>query len=191
MPSESRNGTTNTRRTVDSVKIRTGFVSNSSSSSFVVGFRRGSLPKSVKEMRVLLFNGVDCVKPYDHAISVSAAARRVFDDLDGQTPLTVNGIADELDSIYHDGIDDKVCMALFNKRYRWDTLTDEERNTVWEQKSLEEVKMAADEAYKLVMRNPDRDWYKFDYGDEDGPFDSCMEHGEVFAALPHVRISHH
>ncbi|MNJ05874.1 hypothetical protein D3C73_1674930 [compost metagenome] len=33
--------------------------------------------------------------------------------------------------------------------------------------------------------------FKFEYGDEDGPLYSALEHGNLFKNLYHIKISHH
>ena len=64
------------------MKIRNGFVSNSSSSSFVVAFPKK--PKSYDDVYEMMFNSKEGgIQPYDHidGMSHSQIAQRVWDDI--------------------------------------------------------------------------------------------------------------
>jgi len=60
------------------MKIRQGFVSNSSSSSFIVMW--DNEPKSAEEIRALLFGGAETWDYYDNVESTQRLAEEVFND---------------------------------------------------------------------------------------------------------------
>lgn len=65
------------------MKIRNGFVSNSSSSSFIVAFPKK--PKSQADVLEMMFKDKnETVKPYDHELSAENVAAIVFADLQGK-----------------------------------------------------------------------------------------------------------
>jgi hypothetical protein len=63
------------------MKIRNGFVSNSSSSSFIVGFPK--IPSSPEELERMMFNKSGEVQPYEHspATPTLEVAKTVFRDM--------------------------------------------------------------------------------------------------------------
>jgi hypothetical protein len=173
------------------VKIRTGFVSNSSSSSFIVGFYKDRVPKSKEDVQMLLFVGIKEVQPYDHAESSERCADRIWEDLNGQKPMTANQVVEQLDCEQCGGpSSDEIAKAMgVEDRHDLGTV---ERNRLWEQIAREQKKFEADYATKLLRDHPDKVFFAFNYGDENGPLESVLEHGEVFACAPfHLRISRH
>lgn len=84
------------------MKIRNGFVSNSSSSSFVVAFPRK--PKTVEETLKMLFgNDVDgSVQKYnDYVLTNKQIAEIVFNDLKDQRSISLKQISEEFTSRYY------------------------------------------------------------------------------------------
>lgn len=90
------------------MKIRKGFVSNSSSSSFILALDKK--PKSVSEMKELLFGDAEFYYDpyYDESSSyfqnrtekypTKTVAKTVFEDIKDQKPMTLEDIAEELSS---------------------------------------------------------------------------------------------
>ena len=84
------------------MKMRLGFVSNSSSSSFLVGLK--SKPNSKGELRDLMFGDLDgSISYYDYEMPIDKVVDRVFDDLKDSQPLATNDIIEEIDSGYFPG----------------------------------------------------------------------------------------
>ncbi len=93
------------------MKTRNGFVSNSSSSSFVVAFPKK--PKSVEDVHKMMFDGEDGrIQPYDFVdgLSYSQIAKRVWDDIKkkpkdkwdhNKVPAKINDIKEEFANRYY------------------------------------------------------------------------------------------
>ena len=73
------------------MKIRQGFVSNSSSSSFIIAFK--DVPESAREMLDTLFPGGEAiVKCYDHEMFTTDIAEQVFADIQKKDSKIVLGV---------------------------------------------------------------------------------------------------
>jgi hypothetical protein len=167
------------------MKIRLGFVSNSSSSSFIVAFP--STPKNVEEVRQTLFGDLNSVSyEYDDSITFSTLemAQAVYNDLKNQISHTPEEIAEEITygTCYEDGSPDYDDFRDNNKS-GW--------NIDWEAYEKAKEKFAKKVSDKFILDNIDKPVYIFEYSDNDGKFSTQMEHGDIFSALPNIRISKH
>jgi hypothetical protein len=61
----------------------------------------------------------------------------------------------------------------------------------WDAWELECSVRALQEWTKLTTEHPNQKWYIFEYSDNDGSLYSAMEHGDLFKARPHIRVSKH
>ena len=61
------------------MKKRTGFVSNSSSSSFIIVFDKE--PQSASDIKEMLFGTDDILTYYDYNITTNVASKIIFDDI--------------------------------------------------------------------------------------------------------------
>jgi len=170
------------------MKIRTGFVSNSSSSSFIVAFPR--MPSSVGDVHNMLF-GPDpiAIRAYDDPISSLSAASRVWDDIQAQMeqpPIAIHELAH--------GFEDDVYWEVTKDLPRpWDPDIPQEERMRREAERNALVAAAAEENAKAFMAEVPKGstWLMFEYEDNSGHFEAVMEHGDIFARLPHKKINNH
>ena len=172
------------------MKIRTGFISNSSSSSFIVVFPKK--PQSADEVREMMFGE----KEYWKGESTKTIAeivyreinhkedpalmnkRKLFDFLLGTTGI--EEYEEEFDYVEFPEEELKALNIQINEK-KWQKVI----------KNLAKLlDRAADEAAKELFTD-DTIICKFQYGDESGGIWGFMEHSDIFHNLPHIRINHH
>lgn len=160
------------------MKTRNGFVSNSSSSSFVVGFKKDQLPKNAEEMRKLLYGELKEVGEWGEFISTERLAKRVWEDFEKQEPATPEVIMENLCSRDYLDLD-------------YDDFKTEDDRIDFDAYHLEQEILANKETERIIKENPNLVFYVFSYSDGDGSFCSNLEHCGTFDKLFNIRISHH
>lgn len=170
------------------MKIKADFVTNSSSSAFVVFFdkkieKEQDLIDMNIEMRFIEQIFKDCKEQHPiqiHEVS-KEAIQRIADNIEG---ADLPGIPDFWD------YEDTFC--------REQDITEEEfaANPVWRQQMwrvFEEKRKVASimEAKRLVKENEGKYVYFFEYADEDGSFFAALEHENDWGTQEYVRISKH
>lgn len=176
------------------MKARNGFVSNSSSSSFIVAFPKIAEDMTVEELRHMMFGDADLVESGDTLIKTEAIAARVLCDAERQVPLMSlrddkEALLDEIESGYFPG------YPVYPRR--WHSLVGEEKyraNDLFD----EVVRACAEKlvrefwfsvVYQDELENPFV--YIFEYSDSDGIIPTYMEHGNIFRNFTHIVINKH
>jgi len=166
------------------MKIRMGFISNSSSSSFIVVFDKR--PKTKKELKELLFGDrKEYHDPYSSEYwPTDDVVDIVWNDLKGQRSMTMEKIAKEIDAGWFDDrpefpdldIEDREKYDAGWKKYENDSLKAAMRRAeVYFGHAVKEG--------KLIVN--------FHYSDNDSKLSCAMEHGDLFEKLEHDTVSHH
>lgn len=166
------------------MKVRNGFVSNSSSSSFVVKFPRE--PKSAQDVKDMMFphEGCSCTyeeeeEYYDYKTTKTKIAKQVWRDIEWQDKEKNEEILDKIKN------DERVKLLLSFDVCMYEIMRKLYPNVElgWrEQRGIEEINESNIKGEYI---------YHFEYSDNDGEFQTIMEHGNVFRNLEHTKTSHH
>lgn len=166
------------------MKVKQDFVTNSSSSSFIVAF-----------------NGpVANLEDIKDKIMFVEKAQAVFDGIQEQTPIKlehsldcIEKLTNEISSGYFEGYvwDWKGVKDPKRENYSTEKEYFEARMEVINEQNARNREKARKIAIRFIEENQGKVAYIFSFSDNDGKFWSEMEHGETFEEFPHLTISHH
>jgi len=175
------------------MKIRKGFVSNSSSSSFVVAFPK--MPETTEEVREMMFGKQEWHFSGDHNISTKEIAKMVFEEIEGKESASklkiYNAIRHGWFDFYYDP---KLLPGNYtsNESYALDWKKDADKiKEIWAHEEDVNNQRAIDIANAFLKINKDCFVSVMSFGDEDGEFDGMMEHSGIFKHLENIRTSYH
>jgi hypothetical protein len=197
------------------MKVRSGFVSNSSSSSFIVGFPK--LPSSPETLEKMMFDESGLVQPYDFSQGTPTIeiAKRVFSDMSKDNwkanRLTKKKTIEVLLEGSFPGDPPWDYNRFENKesdkiRRAYEEETGKDINDEAADPKIRKlyyktykVEYAAEAKQRLLCAKAFLEgfWprvkgmkvFQFEYADDGG--ESDLEHGNIFAKFPHVQISKH
>ena len=172
------------------MKIRSGFVSNSSSSSYIVVFK--SLPSSKEELQKMMFGNQKLYHgPYHGEWETCVVAKTVWDLMQTSVPNDLPDLKRGFDSWAWDTCSqishpDKTYPNLYNGM-----MPEPERTRILNEyyDAIDALEM---ELFRKFMdEHKDSFVYRFEFSDNDGEYYTDLEHGDLFKRLPHVKCSHH
>lgn len=168
------------------MKIRNGFVSNSSSSSFIVAFPRE--PITHEELYKLLCPNCDTRFDMDenyHLVDPMYQGEEytIKSDEDVVNRISQDMVHEALES----HIIDQYKSMFWYEAYRKlgnDDIAIDKYTTEKAIKGYQQLIKQAEDRFGTEYT-----FYMFSYGDEDG--EGWLEHSDIFSALPSQRFSHH
>ena len=168
------------------MKIRNGFVSNSSSSSFIVAFSKK--PETADDVHKMMFGGTKlrALNYYDYNSDTVQISEQVFRDI---KEASVKEMTKSLSCGWFDGRVDS-----YEKTKHLSYQVPEERkeiDKIYNDCDEQNDKIAANIVKKFQADNKESFFVVFEYGDHDGAFFSIMEHGGIFDKLGHIQTSYH
>ena len=177
------------------MKVRNGFVTNSSSSSFILQFK--NVPKTVEEVRDIFFEGYSLDDQYDsedsyynYNITVGELCQIILKDL--KEPQTFEevyeseGVAWELGD-FHKWVTNKTGVEVFTF-YEEDNLTKDNIVDKLQDQFNNEMKNQAIKYFTQNGLNVKDKFYTLEY--EDRGREGILEHDEILETKG-IRISRH
>lgn len=163
------------------MKYRICFVSNSSSTSFLVAFLRN--PKNAKDVQGMVFGDIkQFVHPYVSVIyTAEEIAQAIWDDIKKQIPNNRNMIFSRMHNVIRDRYSEFETPAK-DPQYPGDYDFDDEGFRCVNKETILE----------FMSNNDGCFFYCFEYSDNgEGQRSAAMEHGDLFADIPHLTSSNH
>ena len=167
------------------MKIRNGFVSNSSSSSFIIAFKEK--PKSAEELKEILYSEKDTLYwDDDYNMPTELAAKIIFNDLDQS--VSEEEMLEELDSGSPINVEEQ------EPHFHYFSYGEETEDTREQRlnKYFEERKQFNNAVLKsFTEKTAGMLYFIVEYSDNEGPDGVTLEHSHTFEKIPHICINKH
>ena len=169
------------------MKMRLSFVTNSSSSSFIVAF--ASMPQTVEDVYKALFPDGEEVFVGDlcNGIPTMDIATQIFKDLKPQQPQTLKSLNERFKEIN----DDDAPQYSFSSGFRYGS---PEYNEMMKKFNHDMERYTKATLKRFVDANKGGAIYIFEYGNDSKnhtPIKTDMENTDLYKNVPFIRISHH
>jgi hypothetical protein len=198
------------------MKFRLGFVSNSSSSSFIIGLE--NIPKNAEELHKMIWGErPKTLKYYDYTLDSTIAAPIAFGQIVIQSgKITQKTIIWEITSGMFEGYPkdsygygkapSDIFAKEFKEKYGYEIYKRDENNPEqvkeydkFQKLNAKEWKAhckAVDDAAKMLWNKNSEKFkgkklYILKFTDNESSAECVMEHGEVFKNIPHIVINKH
>jgi hypothetical protein len=177
------------------MKIRNGFVSNSSSSSFVVAFPKK--PESVEDVKKMMFGKQEWHYSSIEEIDVPTIdiAEAVFKNIKNDDSSSEKEI---YESIRNGWFSCYMFEEIFPGYFRSDETKflnwDKDRDKIekiWGQEKKENDKRAKKITKAFISGNENKYITVMEFSDNDGSFFAMLEHTNIFNRLKHIKTSYH
>lgn len=174
------------------MKLRRGFVSNSSSTSFIVCLK--GPPKSIDDLKSILFGDErDYQHPFESTRKkvVSWPTREiasiVFHDLE---PIDLDRAVEEVSTGYVAELESDPDIQEEHELVR--AASSEEFHDIWVKYATFYREKARDYLDRFLRsRGAGRAMFLVRYSGNDGQRGAAMEYGNLFDRVPHIRINNH
>lgn len=196
------------------MKERNGFVSNSSSSSFIIGLNHKKY--DLKGLALELYPELDGVhyEYNDNGIDAFTASRDILLQINDEKPVKTKRIVEAIGNGYISEIYDKLGKSektdpytTYEQEFRYKTGKSIYSCQESHPKELEEFMVLQQEHWKkrdeertrLAKEYWDKHKSKFEgkhifvttHSDNDGDHSGALEHGDTYRNIPHITISQH
>jgi hypothetical protein len=164
------------------MKRRIGYVSNSSSSSFILSIP--GKPKAEGELFEFMFFKGDTkyVDPYEEkSYPINDVVSAVMSQLSDQDPMTKDKMID-LVSCGH--IDHPLLGNM-------DFFKDSDGNYQWKKQEAFQKEIAKEVVEDFLRVHKNKEFYSVSFSDNEGDLNGAIEHGSAFDRIPHLRCSFH
>jgi len=155
------------------MKFRSGFVSNSSSSSFLVPFV--DKPKDAKELQSMLFSDRKYFNhPYNNVLyGTDFIAEHIFWEVSKKTNKK------QIESFFK-----RLAYEDLEGKYPYDFGMSDKEWEIRHNKMEQEVVVLRDEKMKKFLKDYEKHHISFfEFSDNEGTLESALEHGDVFRGI--------
>jgi hypothetical protein len=163
------------------MKIRHGFVSNSSSSSFVVPFPK-DMEMTFENVKRYLFKDQQVIySPWDiNKVTIDFAMCQIMDDIAKQQPNDAE-LINEAFGGWLEGMPNLDSFRIKGSGHEYD----------WDAYHASHEAFLKEATDQFTAEHANSNMYVFEFSDNDGNNFAILEHGGTFDNVPHKRISHH